>query len=64
MLVTLGWRWRAISFALDGTIRRGLGAKTKPTALAPARTATRASPRRVMPQILTNVEWFSVVVAP
>jgi hypothetical protein len=56
MLMTLGWRWPAISFALEGTIRRGLGANTKPTAFAPARTAALASPRRVMPQILTKVD--------
>jgi len=52
---TLGCTWRAISRALDGVTRRGLGANTNPSALAPARTAARASPSRVMPQILTNV---------
>jgi hypothetical protein len=54
--MTLGWRWPAIAFALEGTIRRGLGANTKPTAFAPARTAALASSRRVMPQILTKVD--------
>ena len=49
-----------MAFAFDGAIRRGLGAKTKPTAFAPARTAARASPRRVMPQILTNVDPFKL----
>jgi hypothetical protein len=47
--------WAAILRAFEGDIRRGLPAKMKPTAFAPARIAARASFSLVIPQILTNV---------
>src|SRR5579859_1133933 len=45
--------------ASAGAMRRGLSAKTKPSASAPAVTATSASSRFVVPQIFTHV-----IVAP
>jgi hypothetical protein len=41
-----------IAAASRAEIRRRLRVKMKPTALAPALTAARASPSRVTPQIL------------
>src|SRR5690349_4801549 len=48
----------AISRACSGVMRRGLGAKTNPTALAPAFTAARASSRFVVPQILIHITGY------
>src|SRR5438045_7198495 len=44
-----------ISAAWSGVTCRGLSAKTKPSAWAPASTASSASSRFVMPQILTLI---------
>jgi len=44
-----------IPAASSGPIRRGLSAKMRPTASAPAAAATRAHSGRVIPQIFTRI---------
>src|SRR3990172_9816100 len=54
--VTKGGRLETIVRARDASMNRGLsGHNTKPSASAPARTATSASAIRVMPQIFTSI---------
>jgi hypothetical protein len=55
MRFTAGWRWLVIAAASLAETRLRLRAKMKPTALAPALTAARASPSRVIPQIFMKV---------
>ena len=48
-------RWGTIAATCSGVTRRGLGAKTNPTASAPASAASCASSSDVLPQILIQM---------